>query len=259
MAARKRKSSLARRLHRSIGAFAAVFVIFMVISGIAINHSNDLGLDQQAVAQPQLLNWYGIGAPESIYSFAAGDHWLSFAGSQLYFDGQAVSTISKGVGAIAGHQVMIAAGSDELVLLDNDGRLIERMAWQLADSGPIEAIGVLTDGSIAVRSMQKVWLSDSELLDWKMVGDTTMKPLWSHSTPAPAAIQAAITSHYRGDKLNFEQLLLDLHSGRIFGTIGILIYDLIALAVGFLAISGMILWFRGKRNGKQKRNRNNRS
>jgi hypothetical protein len=259
MAAKKRKSSLARRLHRSVGAFASVFVIFMVISGIAINHSNDLGLDQQAVAQPQLLNWYGIGAPESIDSFAAGDHWISFAGSQLYFDGKAVSAISKGVGAITGNQVMIAAGSDELVLLDDEGRLIERMAWQQAGSGPIDALGVLANGGIAVRSMQTVWLSDSDLLNWKMVDDTTMKPLWSHSTTAPAAIQAAITSHYRGDKLNFEKLLLDLHSGRIFGTIGILLYDLVALAVGFLAISGMILWFRGKRNGKQKRNRNNRS
>jgi uncharacterized iron-regulated membrane protein len=50
-----------------------------------------------------------------------------------------------------------------------------------------------------------------------------------------------------------EQLFLDLHSGRIFGTAGTLIYDLLALVVGFLAISGVVLWFRGLRNGKKKR------
>ena len=248
----KRKPSLSRRLHRSFGAGAALFVILMVASGIAINHSNDLGLDQQPVTQPLLLNWYGIGEPQSIYSFAAGNHWLSFAGSQLYLDGHAVSAISNGVGAIiASDQGLIAAGSKELVWLDSEGRLIERIAWQQAGAGSIDAIGVLPGGGVVVRSMQQTWLSDTDLLGWKMLEDTTISPVWSHSTPAPEAIQVAITRHYRGDKLSFEQLLLDIHSGRIFGTPGILIYDLLALAVGFLAISGMILWIRGKRNGKR--------
>jgi len=46
-----------------------------------------------------------------------------------------------------------------------------------------------------------------------------------------------------------ERLLLDFHSGRIFGPVGVLVYDLLALAVGFMAISGLVLWFRGRRNG----------
>lgn len=250
MAGRKRKSSLTRRLHRSFGAFAAVFVLLMVVSGITINHSNDLGLDQRPVSQPLLLDWYGLEEPAFIYSYAADNHWLSFAGSQLYFNGESVSAISNGIGAIASGELLIAAGSDELLLLDADGRLVERVAW--ADAGPVEAIGSLPNGMVAVKSMQQVWLSNTDLINWKKLNDSTLRPQWSLSTPAPEEIQQAIKQHYRGDKLNLEQLLLDLHSGRIFGTIGILIYDLLALAVGFLAISGMILWLRGKRNGKRK-------
>ncbi len=49
-----------------------------------------------------------------------------------------------------------------------------------------------------------------------------------------------------------ERVLLDLHSGRIFGPVGVLVYDLLALALGFLSISGLLLWFRGRRNGKRK-------
>ena len=65
MTPRKRNSSLTRRLHRSIGAGAAFFVLFMVLSGIAINHSNDFGLDQQPVEQSVLLDWYGLEKPDS--------------------------------------------------------------------------------------------------------------------------------------------------------------------------------------------------
>ena len=49
--------------------------------------------------------------------------------------------------------------------------------------------------------------------------------------------------------MSLERLLLDLHSGRFFGSAGVLVYDVLALAIGFLAISGLILWIRGRRNG----------
>ncbi len=252
MARRKPKSSLARRLHRSVGAGAAIFVLFMVISGIAINHSNDLGLDQKPVSQTLLLNWYGLHGPQEIHSFTAGNHWLSFAGSQLYLNGSPVTTISDGVGAIASGDWLIAAGSKELLLLNTEGKLVERIAWRQAGAADINMIGLMPNGRIVVKSMQQSWSSDFDLLNWRQLDASAEQPDWSSSTLAPETIQQAIGQHYRGDNLSLERLLLDAHSGRIFGTIGILVYDLLALAVGFLALSGMLLWLRGKRNGKRK-------
>ena len=58
-----------------------------------------------------------------------------------------------------------------------------------------------------------------------------------------------ILRQYRGHGLSLERLLLDFHSGRIFGPAGVVIYDLLALVLGFLAISGLVLFLRGRRNG----------
>lgn len=251
VARRKRKTSLTRRLHRSFGIGTAVFVVFMVFSGIAINHSSDFGFDQHSVSQPLLLSWYGLDEPDSIKSFAVAEHWLSIAGSQLYLNGQSISTLSNGVGAVSNGELLIAAGDKELLLLDNDGRLIERTRWHQADDGNIEAIGVRHDGAIVVQSINSIWSTDSDLLDWTQTSNTN-NINWSIADAAPAEIKQAISQHFRGDQLDFEQVLLDLHSGRFFGTLGILIYDLLALAVGFLAISGVIMWVRSRRNGKPK-------
>ena len=251
MARKQSQTSVARRLHRSLAAASAAFIIFMVLSGLAINHSNGLGLDQRHVSQTFLMNWYGLGEPEFIRSFAVGNDWLSFAGSQLYLNGKPVATLSNGAGAVSSHDMLVIAGSDEWLLLDHDGALIERSPWALSGAGSIESIGLLADDIVVVKSAGQLWSADASLLSWQHVKDTTGSPTWSVPEPTPETLQQAIARQYRGNGLSLERLLLDAHSGRIFGSIGVLVYDLLALIVGMLAISGLILWLRGRRNGER--------
>ena len=256
MTTRKTKSSKARLFHRLIGAGAAVFIIFMVSSGLAINHSNGLGLDQRQLTQSLLLDWYGLGEPEYIHSFELGKNWLSFAGSQVYLDGGHVATLSNAIGAVSNSDMIIAAGSNELLLLDHAGNLVERTTWSPPGAGSIDAIGLLNSGVVVLKSEDQLWSADRDLLGWKQ-SNNIATPIWSVSAVAPAIVHKAIKEQYRGNGLSLERVLLDLHSGRIFGTIGILVYDLLALAVGLMAISGMVLWIRGRRNGKTNGNHRN--
>ena len=129
MARNNSQSSAARRWHRFFGAGTAVFVVFMVLSGLSLNHSHSMGLDQRHVSHPFVLGWYGLGEPENVHSFAVGSDWLSFAGSQLYLNGSTVASVSNGVGAVSNGGMLIAAGSEELLLLDRAGSLIERQPW----------------------------------------------------------------------------------------------------------------------------------
>jgi len=241
-----------RRLHRSIGVAAALFVLFMVLSGIVINHSNGLGLDRKHVSQPFLLDWYGLGAPDSLISFDCGDTWLSFAGSQLYLDEKPVAAIGKGVGAVTSGELLIAAGSDELLLLDHDGNLVERQPWSSVDAATIQSIGLDANDGVLVKSGGRIWSADAELLSWQLSVQATADTRWATPAPAPDALRQTIAQSYRGQGPSVEQVLLDLHSGRIFGPAGVIVYDLLALALGFLAFSGFVLWLRSRRNGKQK-------
>lgn len=252
MTRKRNGSSITRRLHRSVGAIAALFVVFMVVSGLALNHSNRLGLNEGHVSQGFLLDWYGLNGPDAINSFSVGDDWISFAGSQLYFNEKSVSTVTQGTGAVSSNGFYIAAGSDELVLLDQEGQLIERVAWAPQGPLPIESIGLQTDGSVTVKAAGQLWLADAELLNWDRAETTANTSSWSKPSTAPVSIQRSIEQQYRGGKLSILQLLLDFHSGRFFGNLGVLVYDLLALAVGFLAISGLLLWVRGRRNGRRK-------
>ena len=238
-------------MHRVIGAAAAIFVIFMVLTGLAINHSNGMGLDQRQLSTPFLFSWYGLEEPAQVDSFAVNNDWLSFAGSQLYLNDKAILTVSDGIGAVASGEMLVVAAREELLLLDLEGNLIERLPWAPDGAGSIESIGLLEESTVMVRTRDHLWLADADLVSWKIFEDSTKIPDWSFGESAPGLLRRTITQNYRGEGLSVEKLLLDFHSGRMFGPIGVIVYDLIALTVGFLAVSGLILWFRGRRNGKR--------
>jgi hypothetical protein len=227
----------------------------MAFSGMAINHSRDLGLDRQHVSQSILLHWYGLTEPEGFHSYAAGNNWISFAGSNAYFNGQYISELPNGVGAVFTGEMLIAAGSNGFLLLDPQGEVVEKLPWEGPEAGPVESIGLLENGSVMVKAATGSWLADPQLLQWQPADaseGTTATPWWSNPAPEPEAIRQSVIQHYRGAGLNMERLILDLHSGRIFGPAGVVVYDLLALVVGFLAISGLVLWFRSRRNGKKR-------
>jgi hypothetical protein len=252
MGRKKSRISVWRRLHRTLGASAAAFILFMAFSGIAINHARNLGLDEQHVSQPLLLSWYGFDQPRDIRSYTAGGHWLSFVGSNAYFNGHFVSVLPNGVGVAFTGEMLVVAGTNELLLLDLQGELIEKLPWDRPQSELIESIGLLGNGDIVVKSAGKLWMTDAQLLQWQPAVEATSNPAWSEPSNEPEVIRQAVIQQYQGAGLSIERLILDLHSGRIFGTAGILIYDLLAVIVGFLAISGVVFWFRGRRNGKKR-------
>lgn len=227
-----------------------MFVLLMVLSGITINHADSLRLDQRLISQSWVLDWYGLDGPGAFQSFNAGEDWLSFAGSQIYFNGEPVTRLANGRGVVFNGKMIVAAGGNELLLLSENGELIERMSWDKPD--PVDAIGLLPDNTVLIESARQWWRGDAHLLRWQLVDGTEVSPRWSVAEPAPYNIHQAVVSGYRSSGLSLERLLLDLHSGRIFGAAGVLIYDALALLVGFLAISGLILWSRSRKNGKRR-------
>ena len=60
-------------------------------------------------------------------------------------------------------------------------------------------------------------------------------------------VEQEVARSYRGEGVNIEKIILDLHTGKIFGLSGTVISDLAALALLFLTFSGLYnLWRRKK-------------
>jgi hypothetical protein len=241
---RTRRRRGLRVLHRWVGIGAALFLLLLALTGVLLNHSASLGLDRRSLAWPWLLEHYGIAGPTAITSFAAAGRRVSFADGRLYLDRAFVSlAIDELRGAVAIADKIAVASSDEILLLDPSGDVIDRNAVGLYLPGPIDAVAA-GDGLVWLQSSGMVFEYElaSGIVTRAPADDAS--PMWVRASAVPEENRSTIERDYRGAGLSAERVLADLHSGRLVGVSGVIVMDLAAIALGALAVSGALLWLR---------------
>ncbi|MCK5830685.1 MAG: PepSY domain-containing protein [Methylococcales bacterium] len=239
------------KLHRYIGLSSAAVLIVVSITGIALNHTEDLKLDSQMIASNTILDWYGVNFSGNLTSFSTQNHWLTQLDQQLFFDD--ISIIKNKeilLGAIETDEFIVTGLSNSLLLLSLQGELIEQTSFE-----NIEKLGIDAQNNIIIKSNQDFMFSDDGLLSWRSyLNPNNLTITWSKSTPPPKVIAQKIKNISRTSIIPLERVTLDLHSGRFFGLIGIIIVDISGLFLIILSISGCMIWLKHKLR-KSNRNR----
>jgi hypothetical protein len=207
-----------RRFHRRFGATLVAFVLFLSITGIALNHSSDLGLDRKYISWSWLLDAYGLEAPKP------------YAGR-----------------VVVEPMVVVGDGQTAHVLLTT-GELVESIDLGGFLPGDIERVGRVQD-RVVLQSGGQLFQSDADVSlfeSWE--GEATDEIEWSSEIAADTAGLETLQTAWRGRGVTAERVLLDLHSGRIFALPGRLVLDIIGLGLIVLSISGLVL--AGRRSRK---------
>jgi len=227
--------------HRQLGLLAALFAIILTFTGILLNHTTELALDQRYVADNWLTAGYGLQAPQPV-TYQTEEHWITQVGKRLYLDSREVATGSTPLLGAVNYQGMETILTEEaLWLFDGLGELIERL--ELATALPLtpKGLGISQKGALAILTDQG-WQSTGEaLFPWSVTKQSVNMAIPGE---LPQAIQQQINRAYKGKGATYERLLLDLHTGRIWGPYGVYLMDLVALILAGLAITGVITWVR---------------
>jgi hypothetical protein len=241
--------------HRYIGLAAALFVVVLALTGLVLNHTEQLALDERHVQNGPLLDWYGVHAPASITSYPAGAHILSTVGSQVYWNTQRVPQVDGPLlGALKYADLVVAAAEGKLLLFTPGGEFIERLGGSAGVPAGMQAIGVTPAGELAIRAAHGYYRTDSDFLEWRET-DTLDNVTWAMAIDTPDALHAALVEAYRGSGLSLERVLLDLHSGRILGKGGVYLMDAAAILFLLLAVSGVWLWGKRRTSAKEHQRR----
>ena len=244
------------RWHRWLGIGSIFFILLLSVTGIALNHSDDMNLDGRYLRSPWLLEWYGIEVPAPDSSFVAAGHRVTLIGERLYYDdSELMNGLSRLVGSVSTPSFVAIATSTDLLLVTPGGALVERVDTQTFLPAGVTAIGV-AGATLVLRSGDELYRTDEDLLAFSPCRALDVDEIqWSApSTISPAEL-TVLQQLYRGRGLSLERLLLDLHSGKIFVRVGPVLMDAVGVTLIVLSLLGLSMWYR--RNGKNSKNGKN--
>lgn len=238
---KKNPAKSMRKWHRRLGIASSVFLIIVVLSGVLINHANDLGLDKSAVEQDWLLDVYGIQAPKKVRIFDSSTPVLAISDNLLWLGEQRIlEAPSTLLATTKFKQQILAIDEQHLYLFDANGNLIEK---QYSGTGlPANLIKIAAlDDAIWLQTAAGFYQSDAALIEWQAT-ELSQPLAWIKP------LDNVDTTHFvrlaRSANLTWERVLLDLHSGRIFGSWAIWFWDFVSLILLTMLSLGIGVWLK---------------
>lgn len=234
--------------HRYMGISAALFVLILAVTGVLLNHTEDFQFDSRYVKSAWVLDWYGIQAPQHLLSFAADNRYITLMGEHLYLNRQEIAGEYRNlVGALYLQGMFVVAVSDSIVLLSDNGDIVEQLHDEDGVPAGIRAIGVDSNGLLVSATSHDDYRTDADFLKWQRRDGEPGNIRWAQPSAPDKLLVRSLRAHYRGEVLPVERVILDLHSGRFFGRAGPWIFDLAAVLLVLLALSGTWIWLRRRR------------
>lgn len=238
-----------REWHRKLGIMAAFFLIFLSLSGIALNHTDALSLAHSPIRSSVLLDHYGISPPNDVRFF--GNNNLVVTNELVWLANQVLLESAAKIIAITPltfneQQLLAVVSTEQLLFYSESGELVDQLG---EESGfPLGATDVgIIDGQLIIKSGAETLQYNSEQYSWQE-SHSSKKVKWVAANTASERDIEGAKLNYRAQYLTVERIILDAHSGRILGTFGVLFMDVIAILLILLSVSGMYIWLRYARS-----------
>lgn len=227
---------LSRATHRSLGILAACLLFWLALTGIPLQFTAGLELGKRFVANPAILELYGIPAPAA--GWRSGDAVL--IGDTLFYERQPLTVAHRltGTASFAGFTVI---GLEDRLLVISSTDTDAREALPVPQG--IQRLGKESE-SIWLESGNGRFLTLDEDLDLQAVDSPAGTIRWSTVAPLVDDDLTEFSNMARGRVLTMERFLQDLHSGRALGTAGEWLINLGALALTIMAGTGLWIWWK---------------
>ena len=242
-----------REWHRKLGIIAAFFIIFLSISGVALNHTTILSLAHQPIKITWLLDHYGIAEPSDLRFYQHNGDTLQVTNNHLWLNEKLLLESADTIIAASfipsdensNSQLVLVVSRAHIYLFSQQGDLIDQIGDAVGVPKNIDALSV-EGQNIVVRTPSGYHQTTTDFFEWQPV-NFIVEPNWiTASEPSPAAVAKAALA-YRSQFLTLERIILDAHSGRILGLFGVLFMDAVAILLILLSVSGVYMWIRHAR------------
>ena len=239
-----------REWHKKVGLFAFLFMGWLGASGVLINQSPSWGYDTDRIYWEPVMWLYGLKPEPPSAGFAANGHWLAVTPEGTVLDAKPVTPPVKAplglaAGGTAEEPLLFIANEEHVAVVTLDGARYDELRSPILPVSSVRRIGTVegAPGAIAVQDLDAFQSLDGGT-SWTEVDPA--KVTWSATSELPPAERNKLMPFSR-PYVTLEHILVDAHSGAIFGRGGVYVINTVGIAALWLAISGVWMWWRTSR------------
>ena len=239
-----------RASHRWLGIILLIPLTIACVTGMILNHTIDLDLSNRHVTANWIQSQYGMSLEDEPKAFGIGGKaYAARWDGQLFHQKNIMDDSSPLVGAVPLRNGTAVVTATSVHYFGLDGELIETLDSLTLPEIPITRAGRTKNLELVLETQSGTFRSDSNLLEFSE-NPSPNETEWSAVvTPSASDIKTWKTA-FSGDGIPLDRVILDLHSGRFFGSIGKWIYDLTVIGVLLLSATGLVLFFRTRRRAQ---------
>lgn len=239
-----------RDWHKRVGLFAFLFMGWLGLSGILINQSPSWGYDTDRIYWKPVMWLYGLKPEPPQQGYSAGGYWLAQTPEGTVLDARPLlPPVPQPLGVVAGgtaeRPLLFVANAQHIAVVTPDGARYDELRSPILPVETIRRLGSVADapGAIAVQDLDAFQSLD---------GGTTWSPVdparvsWVQAEALPETERERLIPHSR-PFVTLEHVLVDAHSGALFGRGGVYVINAVGCASILLAISGIWMWWRTSR------------
>ncbi|MGQ0620574.1 MAG: PepSY domain-containing protein [Panacagrimonas sp.] len=248
---RRNLSIFLREWHKRAGLFAFLFMGWLGFSGILINQSPSWGYDTDRIYWSWVMWLYSLEPEPPQSGFAADGHWLALTPEGTVLDGKPVlPPVKLPLGLVAGgsaeQPLLFIANAEHVAVVTLDGARFDELRSPILPVSTIRRIGSVggVAGSVAVQDLDAFQSLDAGS-NWTPVDPARVQ--WSDAVELPPAERDRLLLFSR-PYVTLEHILVDAHSGALFGRGGVYVINTVGIAALWLAISGVWMWWRASRS-----------
>ena len=197
------------RIHRLLGITLVFFILILSITGTLLQHAEDFNIRNNYAPSSVAKTFYNI-KPCKIYSYEYDNKWISMCNNDLYFNEKKIASAINNINSIYLNKGKYHIHYDNHeIILNSDSSIAE-----MGHTNPKNNI----DKNVVLK-LDSISENKKQIIENKSLSKT----------------------------ITYERIVVDLHSGRLFGSFGVTLIDLVTIGIILLSMTGAYSWIRHKK------------
>jgi hypothetical protein len=142
--------------------------------------------------------------------------------------------------------MLVIASQHKLYLVSPKGQLVDTLNKEALPDQNINNVGVYGEFLVLVTPVGIYQSEDA--ISWEAASEKNV--VWSKPMRLDQTYQEKLSQRFQ-PSLPLERVMLDIHSGRILGSYGPILMDVVAIVLSVLSLSGVWIYLRSVRRNKK--------